>query len=125
METLRTFIYLSYLSSLDFSQIIFGGFEFDYNMNLWDGGIHNSFLLLHLETGLGVLVVLYFVFYSLVKFIIRGELILAACSLAILARAFTDTFIIRGGYICFAIIITLFIISKNLDRNKFKLNRIK
>ena len=114
--TERYNIYSSYLSSLDFNNIIFGSKSNEPEFVFWDGGSHNSYILTHMHMGLGVLGILYIILYSMTIFYKCREFVLLGIILSISVRAFSDTHLIRGNYLQFGIMIALYIIAIRIKK---------
>ena len=108
IETGRYEMYQSYYNGLNLWSLVFGKSENDPGLIFLEEGYHNSYILLHMHLGFGVLTIFHMIYVTARTFFKSNDLILLGCILAISIRAFTDEHLIRGNYLQLGIIIALY-----------------
>ena len=120
IETARYEMYQSYLDVLNFKSLIFGKSANDVQLIFIEEGYHNSYILLHMYLGIGVFIIFHMIYFTARIFFKSNNLILLGCLLAISIRAFTDEHLIRGNYLQFGIIISLYCIALSIKKQFLK-----
>ena len=114
-ENPRSEIIKNYNNNLNLFSIIFGH-PLDTNFSDTTNNVHNSFILMHMRSGLWFLLFLVLVTYSLLKNYFQNKLFFA-CFLALIIRAFLDTTIFAGSSFDF-IFIYLMLFSIYINNKK-------
>ena len=125
IETGRYEMYQSYYNGLNFVSLIFGKSPNDPGLIFIEEGYHNSYILMHMHLGIGVLIIFYMIYFTAKTFLKSNHLLLLGCILSISIRAFSDEHLIRGNYLQFGIIIALYCTALSIKKQTYNNKNLK
>ena len=80
--------------------------------------LHNSFLTIHSEMGVGVLILVLLILLALWKFFKKNQTLLLFCLLAIFIRSITDDVLLNISWFFYSIFISLIALSFKISQNE-------
>jgi hypothetical protein len=116
----RSDMWQNYFNNLDLQRLFFGA---NVEKDPWDSGVensfnyHNSFINLHLQTGLVGLITIFFLFTALVNYYKKNKLLFLLL-LVLITRSLTDTMIFFGRYDFIPFFFIFTFINKSYLRDK-------
>jgi hypothetical protein len=119
LDSPRYYLYNMYLDNIDITGFFLGLKVDDLMPYGYWGGAHNSFLSLHMFTGLSVIIIIVIISQTLVRFLKQRDYLFLFATLSLVIRSFTDDMIIRGNPLTLGLFISLYILSQNNTKIRY------